>query len=285
MISSDIINNRQNEDQYLKMQYAARKCYNVAEKINYLSWGFCILAALMIFVPDSTTNFITLGIPVLLEIAAFATAIIFNNKVKNAADLRNHFDSHVLMINEGEYTDSEKSTLRELALNIYQNNLAEAEISIRNTGRDNPPGVRNWYEFKRNVQGINSQYECQKQNIWWNKKMIKNRLVWFPVIFVILLAAFVLMFVLFESDILSIIACSIGIIIKTAERIIEHYNYHVISIQIETIKNHIENKLTTENINDLQSLINKRRSIPVLEINRIHKTKAKKFSESYEIIS
>lgn len=285
MINSDIINKRQNEDQYLKMQYAARKCFNAAENVNYLSWFFCILAALMIFVPDNTTNFITIGIPVLLEVAAFATTIIFNNKVKNAAALRNRFDSHVLMINEDDYTDFEESALRELVLNIYQSNQTEAEISIRNTGQDNPPGVRNWYEFKRNVQGINSQYECQKQNIWWNKKMIKSRLVWFLVILIILLATFVLMFVLFDSDIWSIISCSIGIIIKTAERIKEHYSYHVISIQIEAIQNHIKNKLTTENIKDLQSLINKRRSIPVLEINLIHKMKAKQHSESYKIIS
>ena len=40
MINSEIINNRQNEEQYLKIQYAARRLFNEAEKINYLSWIF-----------------------------------------------------------------------------------------------------------------------------------------------------------------------------------------------------------------------------------------------------
>lgn len=143
MINNIIINNRQNEDQYLKIQYAARNCFNAAEKVNYLSWAFCLLSAVMVFVPDSNTKYITVGIPVLLDIAAFISAFIFNDRLKNAANLRNYFDSQVLMINEDNYTDTDKHKLKELALNIYQKNQSEADIYIHNTGRDNPPGVRN----------------------------------------------------------------------------------------------------------------------------------------------
>lgn len=284
MINSDIINNRQNEDLCLKIQYAARKYFNEAEKINYLSWGFCILAALMFFIPDSTVKFITIGFPVLLEIATFVTTFIFEYKLKNAAKLRNYFDSYVLMIKEDEYSTSEKQRLRELAFNIYQNNQTEAQIIINNTGRDNPPGVRDWYEFKNNIKGLNSQYECQRQNIWWNKKMVKNRLICLFVFFIILLVLFAFMFIFFKPDIWNTIACFVGLCIKIVERIAKHYNYHIISIKIETIQEYIENQLTTDNIEKLQNLINQRRSIPVLEINLIHKKRANKYSNSYEQI-
>lgn len=285
MINSNIINNRQNQDLCLKIQYAARKYFNAAEKINYLSWGFCILAALMFFIPDSTAKFITIGFPVLLEIATFVTTFIFNYKLKNAAKLRNYFDSYVLMIKEDEYSTSEKQRLKELAFNIYQNNQTEAQIIIHNTGHDNPPGVHDWYEFKSNIEGLNSQYECQRQNIWWNKKMVKNRLICSPLIIILLLVLFILMFVFLKPDIWNVIACFLGVVIKIIERIIEHYKYHVISIKIETIHEHIENQLTTDNIEKLQNLINKRRSIPVLEINLAHKKRANKYSDSYEQIS
>lgn len=282
MINSNTINHRQNEDQFLKIQYASRKCYNAAEIINYFSWAFCLLSALMIFVPDSATKFFTIGIPILLDIAALILVLYFNSKVENAANLRNFFDSQVLMINEDNYTDIDKQKLKELSLNIYHKHQSEADICIRNSGRNNPPGVRNWYEFKRNVEGVNAQFECQKQNVWWNKKMVHNRLILFSILFPALIIVFGLVVYLFKFDVWSIIACSAGIIIKIVERLLEHYKYHVISIKIETIQDHIENQLTTDGVNKLQALISNRRTIPVLEVNLIHRKKANKYSKSYE---
>lgn len=285
MIDSNIINSRQNEIQYLKIQYAARKYFNTAEIVNYLSWIFCILSALSVFFPSDTTKFITMGIPIILDTLAFITAYIFNCKLKIGANLRNYFDSQVLMINQDNYTPLNKQEFNELAAKIYQKNQSKADICIHNTGRDIPPGVYNWYEFKEEINDINAQYECQKQNIWWNKKMVKNRLVCLPVFFGILLIFFTLIFVFLQTDMWIVITCSAGIFLKIVERIIEHYKYHVISIKIETIQNHIETQLTPYNIAKLQDLINKRREITVLEINIIHRNKAKKYSTLYEEIS
>lgn len=282
MINNQIINNRQNEDLSLKIQYASRRYFNSAEKVNYVSWLLCLASAIMIFVPDSASKFISLGIPALLEVFAFISAYIFNSKLKNAASLRNYFDSYVLMIGEDSYTDIRKQKLREIALTAYNKHKKEADIHIHNTGRDKPPGVRNWYEFKNTVADLQAQFECQKQNIWWNKKMVKNRMFFLPIILFILISFLVAMFVLFKSDALSIIVCAIGIILKVVERIVEHYSYHKISIKIETIQSHAERELTAETVKELQELIDKRREIPVLEINIIHKLKAKQYSSSYE---
>ena len=46
-----------------------------------------------------------------------------------------------------------------------------------------------------------------------------------------------------------------------------------------------ERELTAETVKELQELIDERREIPVLEINIIHKLKAKRYSSSYEEIS
>lgn len=282
MINSQIISKRQNEDIFLKIQYASRRYFNSAEKINYLSWGLCISSAIMIFVPDTVSRLISMGIPALLEVFAFITACIFNCKLKNAAILRNYFDSHVLMICEENYADSRKQKIREIALNTYHKHQKEADITIRNTGRDKPPGVKDWYEFKNIVDNLQAQFECQKQNIWWNKKMVKNRMIVLPIIWLILVSLLVILFILFKSDVLSIVICAIGIIVKTAERIIEHYHYHEISIRIEAIQSHAERELTAEVIKELQELIDERREIPVLEINIIHRLKANQYSSSYE---
>ena len=282
MINSQIISDRQNESLLLKIQYASRRYFNSAEIVNYVSWLLCIVSAVMIFIPDSAPELIEKGIPVLLDVFAFITVYIFNSKLKNAASLRNYFDSYVLMICEDNYTDVRKQELREIALNTYNRHKKEADISIQKTGRDKPPGVKDWYEFKNPVDDLQAQFACQKQNIWWNKKMVKNRMIILPIILFILISFFVVMFVLFKSDAPSIIVCAIGIILKVIERIIEHYFYHKISIKIEAIQNHAERELTVETVKELQELINERREIPVLEINIIHKLKAKQYSSSYE---
>ena len=282
MINSQIISNRQNESLLLKIQYASRRYFNSAEIVNYVSWLLCIVSAVMIFIPDSAPELIQKGIPVLLDVFAFITVYIFNSKLKNAASLRNYFDSYVLMICEDNYTDVRKQELREIALNTYNRHKKEADISIQKTGRDKPPGVKDWYEFKNPVDDLQAQFACQKQNIWWNKKMVKNRMIILPIILFILISFFVAMFVLFKPDAPSIIVCAIGIILKVIERIIEHYFYHKISIKIEAIQNHAERELTVETVKELQELINERRKIPVLEINIIHKLKAKQYSSSYE---
>lgn len=282
MINSQIISDRQNESLLLKIQYASRRYFNSAEIVNYVSWLLCIVSAVMIFIPDSAPELIEKGIPVLLDVFAFITVYIFNSKLKNAASLRNYFDSYVLMICEDNYTDVRKQELREIALNTYNRHKKEADISIQKTGRDKPPGVKDWYEFKNPVDDLQAQFACQKQNIWWNKKMVKNRMIILPIILFILISFFVAMFVLFKSDAPSIIVCAIGIILKVIERIIEHYFYHKISIKIEAIQNHAERELTVETVKELQELINERRKIPVLEINIIHKLKAKQYSSSYE---
>ena len=282
MINSQIISDRQNESLLLKIQYASRRYFNSAEIVNYVSWLLCIVSAVMIFIPDSAPELIEKGIPVLLDVFAFITVYIFNSKLKNAASLRNYFDSYVLMICEDNYTDVRKQELREIALNTYNRHKKEADISIQKTGRDKPPGVKDWYEFKNPVDDLQAQFACQKQNIWWNKKMVKNRMIILPIILFILISFFVAMFVLFKSDAPSIIVCAIGIILKVIERIIEHYFYHKISIKIEAIQNHAERELTDATVKELQELINERREIPVLEINIIHKLKAKQYSSSYE---
>lgn len=282
MINNQIINNRQNEDLLLKIQYASRRYFNSAEKVNYVSWLLCIASAMMIFVPDSASKIVSMGIPALLEVFALITTFVFSSMLKNAAALRNYFDSHVLMICDDNYTDIHKQKLREIALNAYNKHKKEADIHIHNTGRDKPPGVRNWYEFKNTVADLQAQFECQKQNIWWNKKMVKNRMIILPIILFIMISFFVAMFVLFKSDAMSIIVCAIGIILKVVERIIEHYSYHKTSIRIDAIQSHAERELTAETVKELQELIDERREIPVLEINIIHKLKSKRYSSSYE---
>lgn len=282
MINSRNINNQQNQAQLLKIQYAARKSYNAAEKSNYLSWVFCLLSALFVFIPDSITDIITIGMPAFLDLAALFTAFLFRKKLKNAADLRAYFDSKVLFINEDSYTAKSEQKLKEIATLIFQKNPVKANICIYNTGRDVPPGVYNWYEFKQEKNGVEAQYECQRQNIWWNKRIAQKRLVYSLIALVGTLIILGVVFCVFRPRIWIVIACMIPVVIRMIERLVEHAKYYTISVKIDAVQDIIETGLTIDGIEKLQGLIDERRRTAVLEVNFIHRKNAKKLSALYE---
>lgn len=53
IMSSQEIQKRQNEARFLKIQYAARVCFNAAENYNYFAWLACIASAFSIFFPGT----------------------------------------------------------------------------------------------------------------------------------------------------------------------------------------------------------------------------------------
>ena len=85
-----------------------------------------------------------------------------------------------------------------------------------------------------------------------------------------------------SNNMLNILLCSAGILIKICERVIENWRYLCISRQIDGSQQTIEVHPTKEGIEKLQNLIDERRSINVLELGWFHNKLANKFSKLYE---
>ena len=85
-----------------------------------------------------------------------------------------------------------------------------------------------------------------------------------------------------NHSILSVLLCSGGIIFKIVERLVENVKYYSVSLLILGSKIAVEAKPATENVERLQSLIDKFRSINVQESNFIHQKAAAKLSNLYK---
>lgn len=55
-MNSSLITKRQNEDFSLKVQYAARVCFNKAELYNEWSWLACLVSAFSVLIPSTWPN-------------------------------------------------------------------------------------------------------------------------------------------------------------------------------------------------------------------------------------
>lgn len=274
---------RQNEPILLKTQYAARYCYNLAEKQNYFVWLFCLISGFSIFLPDGLPCHLSLGIPFSVDIIAWLLMILVNKNVQKAADLRRYFDANSIDISADQFSESEKRRLAEIAEKIYSKNPESAELQMRNTGNDNPPGVHDWYMFSKQYDGLEAKFECQRQNTWWDKALFPIKYAVTLVAFGIIMATFIILAV--KNDFFKTLLCSAGLLIKLIERIIDNRKYRILSIKIDGAQQTLEAHLSLEGIKQLQGLIDDRRAVNILGINLLHKKLANKLTKKYDKIS
>lgn len=284
MLQTDI-QNRQNEDLLLKCQYVARYYYNKAELSNLLSWIAVLISTLCVFL-QNTDNYFFLAIPLVADVFAFCFSCQMNVSVDKGAKLRQYFDAYVLDLEYSTYTDFQKSAIKEIITKVTNTHKENCQIQIRNTGHDNPPGVRDWYEFNRKFSDEDVLHECQSQNCWWDKKMCRLRMYVYIIIFILSIIALVI----FKNNVSNkcfwkIILCSAGIIIRILERFVANLKYYQLSLKIDGA---LEATSTSKNVASvlfIQEKLNTRRQMPVLGMNSIHKRFAAKLSMLYKQIS
>lgn len=280
-MNSSKIQETQNEICFLKIQYAAHVSYNTAEKYNFLAWCACIISAFSIFLPSALHESILNGIPFLFNFVAVVFYIITCNNVKWGARLRKYFDAKVIGINPNQFSKSEEQNIIEKAEILFSQHHSDGLIQVGNTGRDNPPGVKDWYEFTKPLDGVDAQFECQRQNVWWNKKMTLCRIPISIIIGICISIVFLFVMQAINRSVLNTLLCSGGIILKICERACENIKYMRVSNRIDGSKETIEVKPEREHIEQLQLLIDERRVINVLESNSVHKKIAAKLSALY----
>lgn len=173
-MSSKEIQVRQNQELQLKIQYAARECYNTAEKLNYWVWGLCILSFVIGFLPNESGSVLLSVGSILCDVLAFLLNIALVKKNSNAAMLRKHFDDCVLKIGCEECSTSRETF--ELVEKICAKHPQKFVTQIKNSGIDSPPGVKDWYSFSKKYEGSEAQFECQRMNAWWDSKLSQWRL-------------------------------------------------------------------------------------------------------------
>ena len=133
---------RQNDIEQLKYQYTARVYYNRAEKENTLVWVFCIASAVVGCLGLSDT--LTIISVSLLSLLGTLFGYLFRKHIEMAARLRRVFDRRVFGM-EIELKPREWDELKEIVETTIEKNEDDYKVQVNNTGKDNPPGVRDWY--------------------------------------------------------------------------------------------------------------------------------------------
>lgn len=280
------IGKKQNEERMLRYQCASRIYYNRAEKLNYLAWICCIITWLAIFLPASfAQNVIVISAIFILNIMAFIFHGLMAANVSWASKFRKYFDAYVLGIDIDQFTSSDVQALEENSIKVLKHSAGKSKKQITNTGRDNYPGVRNWYDVSSNLSMLDAVFECQRQNGWWNKKGMKKRFIYSAIALLIFVALAIILATRTKVKIPVLVLSSSGLIIRLFERLIANWRYYRRSNEIDGALNVLSDSRSYEQVKYLQSLIDDRRAMLVFEVNCIHKKHAKEYSELYQKIA
>lgn len=272
------IRERQNEDTSLNAQYAARYYFNKAEIFNFLAWSFCLLSLLSALIPQTASAVILYGIPFLTDSLAALMILLLNKCIALGAEIRSSFDDYVF-----GFTDklNMSQTLREYIERAIEKDPIQVDSQKKNTGKDIPPGVRNWYNTNSEKNGIDAIFSCQKENAWWEKKLFLPKTI-FLVLATLTYIILLLMFRTVGNVSAFQIILSSALLLRTIERICENMKYFCIGNKIEGQIELLEIQKTEEQLMKLQSTINEKRNLKIVGMNFIYKLFSNKLSDIYE---
>lgn len=257
------INKKQNEDKMLELQYYARKQYNKSVTISEIN-----IAVILISIILEILNMNNIYISGLLFIIFLALEFLTNKCIKNAAKARNIFDDILFKFNITEDYDK----IKEKAYRICLKNKRDFEIQKRNTGTDNPPGLKDWYT-KNDGKNMNEIIlKCQIENTRWDKEITNIDLKIFLTILFVLVGVGIIKY--FNKPLHELIKClfvTIQLVWEIIKRIKFYYDYNKNLSNRECLINEFSNnRVSKNNLISLQKLIEERRKLNLVPLNSIH---------------
>ena len=271
------IEKRQNEKRMLDMQYAARIFGNRAENSNYFVWIFCILGT-AISIWGNNSNCVLKICLIFVEIGAFLSQVLLGQNTKRFSECRKAFDRYVLFDEKYEITESLFICIQKVV------KRKDYQIQITHNGKDCPPGVKDWYSFSSGPINDDSCsiIDCQRQNNFWTRIMIKWRTV---IVITIGLVVTIALLVEMKRGHLKVLFCVVGgisLLLKCFERIWMNMKYLKLIDYIEGAADNLLYHGNMAQIENVQNKIDELRSIPVFALNSIHKKTAKYYSQMYD---
>lgn len=287
------INEMQNSDEILMYLFAQRKLYDKAEKHKYIVGIITVVIFLCCnidFVKETIGN-----VEVSLISGCWILVNIFwqkyiNKNIQNAATMKEILDRKLFGFNieERDIDSNIQEVLRQQAEKIKEKNIDEYVIQAKNTGKDDPPGVRDWYD---NISSTISQnqaiYNCQLQNTWWDKKLSK---IYITLIYIILAIIFcVIIFIYRDFTIQSFamkILTSASLVAMIIKEIMSYYEFNKLNTSIVCNIKSIENSsISLNQLENLQAKIYKRRKMQFAVPNILHKALSVKLHSEKNVIN
>lgn len=258
------ISQKQNEEEMLQLQYYSRKLYNNSTRV-FTFKIIVIIINIILAIMDKATIFLSA-----IFFIIFALLETLEIKcVKKAAKARNLFDQILFEFK----IPKDNKKIKERAYKLCKRYEKDYDVQRKNTGTDEPPGLRNWYTKNSGKNKNEIIFKCQIENTKWDKKITYFDFIFFSVTLVIVF--FILVFEYYNknvSELISGILLGFELIYEIGKRLYLYYQHNNNLTKREClIEEFSDNKIQRRNLNSLQFLIEERRELDLVPLNFIHK--------------
>ena len=255
------ISQKQNEEEMLQLQYYSRKLYNNSTRV-FTFKIIVIIINIILAIMDKATIFLS-------AIFFIIFALLEIKCVKKAAKARNLFDQILFEFK----IPKDNKKIKERAYKLCKRYEKDYDVQRKNTGTDEPPGLRNWYTKNSGKNKNEIIFKCQIENTKWDKKITYFDFIFFSVTLVIVF--FILVFEYYNknvSELISGILLGFELIYEIGKRLYLYYQHNNNLTKREClIEEFSDNKIQRRNLNSLQFLIEERRELDLVPLNFIHK--------------
>ena len=246
----NIVYIQQNSDNILLLLFLQRKKYEFGELMNWVSWIPVLFStAYSIFAYFTDGN---VSIRVIVAMLGYLSLLInrlYITSIEVGACSKAAIDSNLFGFKYSEKYSFDN--LMDMALELKIKKNKEFDIQTKNTGDDEPRGVKNWYTPTDIVDRLEVIYSCQKENIFWNKRLSKAY-IHLVILFSVILFSFVILIGLLTGislkDAILLILFSSSLIVKIINEYLEYSNYTKAHMIADKVIEMIESDGISENM-------------------------------------
>ena len=279
---------KQNKDEVLLLLFSARKLYNRASSLNTVSWCVALANALFSnsdYVKDNLGQYMVIVSALFILVTLFLQKMV-NSTIQLGANTKELIDRTLFGFNvSGEIGNHTKEQLRDWAIKEKRKDPDGYDIAVKNTGKDKPKGVKNWYDGRSGKKGNEAIFQCQKENAWYDKEICRvHAIICWSLLSVLVVGVILSYWDLTFKDFIFGIFGYISLIIKITADLNQYKERKRYAVCEDVITETVENssELNSDTLKKLQGYIYKRRATNYIPFNFIHTILAKKLHEEWE---
>ena len=244
---------RQNEEDILKKQFAACKCYDIAGSLEIISFCSCVINVLVSYwFPDESCLIYVTTVLIFIEgMCDYFKSYL----ISKGAQIRNNIDRTLF----GLFHSSELNAFcySKITENIDRIcHLYKKKFEERKKCDGIQKGVKDWYILSNNyTDALHSIYDCQKQNQEFDTPIVRWNKFFIVIIFIGTIIT------IFTSRNIPLSLCvSLPLISKIIKNIILMVQHNNVIVAMKLICSQVDKgEMSKEKLEELQSYIEKRR--------------------------
>lgn len=161
---------RQNDEDILELLFAQRISYNKAEKLNTIGWCLTLILLLL----ESCKKWIPIVENNLLVVNAVLVVVIFlvdlktSDMIKKGSKIKNLIDCSLF----GFPMEKDTEKLVDYSISLKLKYPKHYKEQINHSGDGTIKGVKDWYTRYSSENHNYVILNCQKENVWWNEKLV-----------------------------------------------------------------------------------------------------------------